>query len=258
MDKQPIHISILGGGNVATHLAKIFLNSSDVVLQQIYNRHLDKIIEFKDATDIIDDLSLLQEADIFIIAISDDAVYNFSKKLSRFKNTLIAHTSGSVDINELQVLRKGVFYPFQTFSKGKKQMDFNHIPILVEANSKNDKKLLTKLAKSISDNIMFANSEQRMGLHIGGVFVANFVNHLYFQGQQLLKSQHLPYELLKPLILEVAQKAVEMSPKEAQTGPAMRNDRAIINKHIDFLKDEQQKEIYKLLTNSILRTYEKE
>jgi len=254
MDK-PIHISILGGGNVATHLARKYSNMPEIVLQQIYNRHLDKILEFKSVTDIIDDLSQLKEADIFIIAINDDAIQNFSKQLTKFNNTLIVHTSGSININDLQVLRKGVFYPFQSFSKDKKQLDFINIPILIEAIFKKDEKLLLKLGKTISNKVLVANSEQRMSLHIGGVFVANFVNHLYFQGQELLKSHKLPYNLLKPLIQEVADKAITMSPKKAQTGPAMRNDQQIIKKHLDFLKDKPQQQIYKLLSDSILNTY---
>ena len=42
-----------------------------------------------------------------------------------------------------------------------------------------------------------------------------------------------------------------MAPLEAQTGPAKRNDEETINSHLAFLTDENQKNIYKILTQSI-------
>ena len=56
---------------------------------------------------------------------------------------------------------------------------------------------------------------------------------------------------MQPLIKETAEKIQSLSPSEAQTGPAIRKDYETIEKHIDFLTNENQKEIYKILTKSI-------
>jgi predicted short-subunit dehydrogenase-like oxidoreductase (DUF2520 family) len=245
-----IKISIIGGGNVAVHLAREFAKHSNLHLQQMYNRHISDLKEFESTTEIIDDLSKLQEADIILIAISDDAIKPLSEKLQNL-NALTVHTAGSVDINVLQVKRKGVFYPFQTFSKQKLEMDFSTIPILIEAQQKTDLDLLKKLAKTITRKVISADSRQRLALHISGVFAANFVNHLYRQAEQILADNNLSFDLIKPLILEVAKKIQTLQPQNAQTGPAVRGDDKIIKKHLNFLSDKNQKEIYRLLSKLI-------
>ena len=249
MDKK-INITILGGGNVAIHLAREIRKHSSLNLLQIYNRSIDKIVEFQEHTQIISNIDLLKKADVFIIAISDDAISDFSKKLSKFSN-LIVHTSGSVHINDLHVKNKGVFYMFQTFSEEKKEMNFRNIPILIETERKEDKELLFVLANILSDTVKYINSEERMALHIGGVFVSNFVNYLYVEADKILKNNNLSFDLLKPLILEVSQKVMKITPVSAQTGPAIRGDERVIQKHLKFIKDKNQIKIYKLLTKLI-------
>jgi len=249
MDKA-INISIIGAGNVATHLARQFVKHPQIHLQQMYNRHIDKLKEFENATEIIDDLRQLKPADIIIISIKDDVVSDISKKLTGL-DSLIVHTSGSVAMDELQVKRKGVFYPFQTFSKQVKEMDFSQISILIEAEKEKDLKLLKRLGDLLSEKVQAIDSRQRLALHIGGVFVSNFVNRLYAEADIILSENDLSFDLLKPLITEVARKVQNLSPEEAQTGPAVRGDRKILEKHLEFIKDAKQKEIYKILSERI-------
>ncbi len=247
---KPISITIIGAGNVATHLAKQFINHPQIHLLQMYNRNIDKLKKFENDTEIIKDIKLLKPADVIIISITDDAIGDFSKKLSGL-DSLIVHTSGSVAMSELLVKRKGVFYPFQTFSKSVTTMNFAPIPILIEAEIAKDLILLKKLGNLLSNNVLEVNSKQRLALHVSGVFAANFVNRLYAEAELILLENNLSFDLLKPLILEVAQKVQNISPLEAQTGPAIRGDRNILEKHLKFLKDEAQKEIYKILTDRI-------
>ncbi len=248
-----ISISIIGAGNVATHLARQFVKLPQIHLQQMYNRHIDKLKEFESTTEIIDDLKQLKQANILVIALKDEAISDFSKKLQYF-DSLIVHTSGSVAMSDLQVKRKGVFYPFQTFSKQVETMDFSQIPLLVEATYAADLQLLKNVAGLLSDNVLEINSKQRLALHIGGVFAANFVNRLYVEASLILQENQLSFDLLKPLILEVAQKVQDIPPIVAQTGPAYRGDYQIIDKHLSFLTDKQQKQIYRLLTERIVKT----
>ncbi len=250
-------ISIFGGGNVATHLAQEILKHPELKLKQMYNRHLTAIQGFGNKTHITDDLTQILPADLFILAITDDAIEDFSEKLAKFDN-LTVHTAGSVPMNVLKTKRKGVFYPFQSFSKNKKQINFQNIPILIEAAQPKDLKFLKKIGEKFSNNVIEADSTQRKALHIAGVFAANFVNHLYLQASKILKNNNLPFDLVKPLILEVAQKVQKIPPKKAQTGPAVRGDIKVVNEHLTFLKDENQNKIYKLLTQSIFKEYKNE
>jgi hypothetical protein len=70
-----------------------------------------------------------------------------------------------------------------------------------------------------------------------------------------MQEQSLSFDLLKPLILETANKINSLSPAEAQTGPAKRNDKKTIEKQLHLLKESPYKDIYQDLTNSILKKY---
>jgi len=241
-----IKIAIIGSGNVAQHLISAFGESEKTEVVQVFSRS-----KFDSGNiPVVHNLDELAEADLYIIAVSDDAIAEISAKLP-FENRLVAHTSGSVSIEKLDSKnRQAVFYPLQTFSKNK-ATDFKVIPICMETKFENDYDLLEKIAKSISEKVYPISSEQRKSIHISAVFVNNFVNHLYKIGNDICNEHQVPFEILQPLIRETSEKIRTLSPNDAQTGPAKRNDVQTINAHLEFLSDENQKNIYKILTQSI-------
>ncbi|WP_445452085.1 Rossmann-like and DUF2520 domain-containing protein [Flavobacterium sp. 25HG05S-40] len=246
-----IRLSIIGSGNVAQHLIQAFSKSTETELVQVFSRQPEVVSHLITSDKIISDLNHLIAVDVTIIAVSDDAIVAVANQIP-FENQLVVHTSGSVPMNALHTKnRKGVFYPLQTFSKTK-EVDFKLIPICIEAENESDLEQLITLAKSISNSVNNVNSEQRKALHIAAVFVSNFTNHLYQIGSDICKENNLSFDILKPLIQETANKILTLSPQEAQTGPAKRQDTQTINAHLHFLTDGHQKEIYKMLTKSII------
>ncbi|QOD61561.1 DUF2520 domain-containing protein [Polaribacter haliotis] len=226
-----ISVVIVGNGNVATHLVNAFSKVDAIKATQINSR----------------DLSNIPKADLTIIAVSDDAIAEVSSKI---ENSFVVHTSGSFSIENLKnTSNKGVFYMLQTFSKDKK-VNFAEIPFCLETENGSDYKLLETVAKSIGKKIYNVNSEQRKALHVAAVFVNNFTNQMYKIGNDICDEHKVPFEILQPLIQETALKIETLSPKKAQTGPAIRNDKKTIKNHLELLHKEQQK-IYKLITKSI-------
>lgn len=249
-----IKISIIGSGNVAQHLITTFQNleksGTEIELVQAFSRKQEALTHLLRPEQIINEFSELQEADLYIISVSDDAIESVASQLP-FKNRLVVHTSGTLPLTALHDdNRKGVFYPLQTFTKGK-AVDFNTIPICLEAENPTDYQVLDKVAKSISDKVYAINSEQRKALHVAAVFVNNFTNHLYSIGNDICQENRIPFDILKPLIQETIDKLTTLSPNEAQTGPAIRNDQKTIAAHEAFLTNENQLTIYKILTQSI-------
>ena len=249
-----IKVSIIGSGNVAQHLIvalqNSIINGANFELVQVFSRQKATLSHLLDFNKITDNWKNLAEADLYIIAVSDDAISTVSGQIP-FKNKLVVHTSGSLLLDALDSNnRKGVFYPLQTFSKGK-SINFTTIPICLESQNATDFQLLQKVANAISEAVFAINSEQRKALHVAAVFVNNFTNHLYKIGNDICLENNVPFEILKPLIQETAEKIMKLSPNEAQTGPAIRNDETTINTHLEFLSDENQKNIYKILTQSI-------
>ncbi|MEP7095723.1 MAG: DUF2520 domain-containing protein, partial [Flavobacterium sp.] len=198
----------------------------------------------------VTDFSDLNEADLYVIAITDDVISKVSEQLP-FQNQLVVHTSGTSSIDILNSKnRRGVFYPLQTFSKNK-AIDFSIIPICLEAENQSDYAILEIIAKSISKAVFPISSEQRKALHVSAVFVNNFTNYLYQIGQEICEEHQVPFEILKPLIQETSEKINTLNPIDAQTGPAKRNDTNTIEAHLAYLTNENQKNIYKILTQSI-------
>lgn len=248
-----IKVVLLGAGNVAIHLAAALKEARNIELIQRFSRSEKNNDFFDVAIPVTDELQKLKEADIYIIAINDDAIERFSEKLSHLKG-LVLHTSGSVPISAIHKnLRKGVLYPVQTFSK-ERLFDFRQIPLAIETSDQNDFDLLKKLAVNLSGQVHQVNSKQREKLHISAVFANNFSNYMYLMAKEICHEHQLPFDILKPLITETAQKIMELDPHDAQTGPARRNDIKVIEKHLSMLEGEQ-KEIYNIVSRAIRKTY---
>lgn len=245
-----IQINIIGSGNVAQHLIKAFSASKIVEIKQVFSRKTEAVHHLVDFDKIVTDYNDLQTADLHIIAVSDNAITEVSDQFP-FNNQLVVHTSGTSPIDVLnEKNRRGVFYPLQTFSKNK-EIDYSVIPFCLEAENTADFKLLETIAKSISTAVYSISSDQRKALHVAAVFASNFTNHLYHLGQEICEENQLPFAILRPLIQETADKINTLDPADAQTGPAIRHDSNTIDAHLAFLQDENKKNIYKILTQSI-------
>ncbi len=249
-----ITVVLLGAGNVAHHLFKAFSAAENVQVKQWYNRSIRVLEPYKTTVAVTDDLSNIVEADIYVIAVSDDAIAELSSALP-FEDRFVVHTSGSANIHDLDKKnRRGVFYPLQTFSKAV-DLDFTQVPLCLETLHKSDYPVLKSLAESVSNTIKRVNSNQRAALHLAAVFVNNFTNQLFRVAHEITESESTEFDLLKPLIMETAKKVQELSPYLAQTGPAKRHDKKTIKRHLKQLENEHHKDIYKLLTASIQKTH---
>ena len=251
-----LKIVILGTGNLAKHLYTAFIKANAVDIVQVVGRNQKELEQFSMHSTLSNDFAFIADADVYLIAVKDDAITEVSQHLLK-KKGIVAHTSGALGLKAIQPDNKGVFYPLQTFTKGK-TIDFSSIPICIEADEKESLETLRTLANSISENVHHIDSEQRKKLHLAAVFVNNFTNYLFSIGEELCLEEGLSFDLLKPLISETADKIQAMSPKEAQTGPARRNDTKSMESHLELLSKKEHIALYKLLSQAIKQAHEKE
>lgn len=249
-------IVLIGAGNVATHLGKI-LQQSGYELLQVYSRTVESAAELASMLSVNYTTSLeeiRQDADLYIVALKDSALQELLPALVKDKEqALFVHTAGSMpmDIWKGYVSHYGVLYPMQTFSK-KREVDFATVPFFVEANDAMGWTTLKELAGKLSPKVYEATSEQRKYLHLAAVFACNFTNHMYALSAHLLDQHSLSFEVMLSLIDETAKKVHELPPVKAQTGPAIRYDENVINKHLDLLSDDPDiKELYEKISKSI-------
>lgn len=254
--KEIKNISFIGSGNVASHLA-IALFRNNFSIKQVFSKsfkNANSLAKKVNAQPIESMSQLSNNADLYIIAVPDDAIENIINQFP-FKDKLVVHTSGSVNLESFskkQFQHFGIFYPLQTFSK-KIAVDFKHIPFCLEANTSANLKVIEKITKQLSDKVYHVNSEQRKLLHLAAVFACNFSNNMYQIAFDICQQNQLNFDILKPLIVETANKIVNQTPLEAQTGPAKRNDVKTIEKHLALLDNQKKyQEIYRLVTENIL------
>ena len=235
-----MRIVLIGRGRLATNLEHALLQAGHDVVS-INSRTLE---------------SLPIEADVFVVAVKDAALTDVLRAATKGReDQLFVHTAGSMPMNLFAGLTAhyGVFYPMQTFSK-ERLVDFNEISVFLETNDAASMERLKMLAATLTTHIYELDSEGRKHLHLAAVFACNFVNHCYALSAEVLKAKGLPFSVMLPLVDETAQKVHELSPKDAQTGPAVRGDQNVMQMQAGMLADiPAVKQIYEALSNDIQR-----
>lgn len=239
---------------MAWFLADSFAKT-DVSISDIFSRNKEQGQLLADAcnANFVNDVACLDDnADITFIALRDDDIALVANQLKT--TSIVAHCSGMLSMDALSAHKdRAVFYPLQTITKNDLP-NASHIPICLEANNTETLRIVESLADKISHHVHFINSEQRQYYHLAAVMVNNFTNHLYVLADDLLTKQNLSFDLLKPLISETARKACISKPLNNQTGPAKRDDRNTIKKHLNLLNQNKElKELYEKITQSIFK-----
>ena len=251
-------VVVLGAGRVATHLVPALVQAGFKVAQ-VWSRTEVSARTLAEPLDIpyTDDLdSIINDADIYIVSVADEALPLVAEKLVALVggHPLYLHTAGSVDISlwrRCGALHFGILYPLQTFSK-ERAVNMHDVSLFIEASDDNALVMIEGVACRVSRKVFRADSKCRARLHIAAVFACNFTNAMYAAAYRLLDEEGIPFDVLLPLIDETASKVHELTPHEAQTGPAVRGDRTVMSSHLKTLEDSPiLREIYSLISNYI-------
>lgn len=246
-----ISVSVVGTGNVAYSLIPAIINTG-YTIDYVAGRNVEALqsISKLNAISYTTDFNNLP-SDIIILAISDNAIAPIAQELKTRPEQLILHTAGSVSLDILKQFHNncGVLYPLQTFSKNR-IVDFKTVPLCIEGATRKSLETIEQLAMRLSESIYTLSSTERLSVHTAAVFVSNFTNVMYTMGAKILEENSIDFNILKPLILETAQKVISLHPTEAQTGPALRRDTKTMELHINQL-DTKTQQLYSILSSLI-------
>lgn len=258
--QSDLRIGIIGNGNLASHLIEMLISSKQKPVA-IYNRKTTKVLKSnKNSISTSSSLkTFASQCDIVFICVSDSGVSSICKKLIPFvNNKLLIHCSGSLPLKEIPKGKhnRAVVYPLMTFTKGDK-IKYNEIPFLIEAEDIEQLTIIRNILSRISSRIYLMNSEQRKKVHLSAVIASNFSNHVIELSQLYLhKNGILSEDLLKPLMKQTIRKAFKLGAHTAQTGPAKRGDKNILQEHLKMLKSEKELAlIYKTISESIIKLH---
>jgi len=240
-------ISLIGFGNVGAHLYRAFCAAGIEVSHVL----LRKTQDLNPETTAVREIDELPEDQLALLCVPDDAIEGL---IHRLGTRPIAYTSGSVVLDQLPTHENlGVFYPLQTFS-AQREISISEVPFFIEARNEAFGLGLFQLARQLSDTVAFADSVRRKDIHLAAVWINNFTNHMVYRAQDFALRNAIDPEIFQPLLRETVFKLAELSAKDAQTGPARRGDLSVIEQHKSALSG-MEKELYSLLSQSILQTY---
>lgn len=259
IESSTIRVALVGSGGVAEAFARNISRSGALHLVAIIARNEERgrAIATMCNTTWHARAEEAMAADIYIIAVSDTAVASVAEALRIPKRAIVVHTAGSIAMSAIPERggRRGIIYPLQTFTAGR-DIELREVTLFLEADNDSTLQEIRRIASHISSKIEYADSERRRVIHLAGVFVNNFTNHLYAVGRDIIATEGLDFDTLKPLIAETAAKALASDdPRMVQTGPARRGDREVVAKHVAMLGAESTKgKIYNDITDSIWET----
>lgn len=251
-----MRIALIGSGRVASCMGPRLKEAGHTVTG-VFSRTLANAEQLAGVlgAPAFDDLNAIPESDACLTMLTDDALIQLAPAIVKGReDTLFIHTAGSVSAQvwkDAGAGRYGVMYAMQTFSKGA-VIDWPQVPVFVEGSSVAEQEIIMSLAHDLSGNVSVLSSKGRKKLHIAAVFASNFSNRMYAISERILATEGVPFSVMLPLVRETARKVESMSPEDAQTGPAVRGDRKVIDEHVQLLKDcPEYAELYRLISIDI-------
>lgn len=255
-------IAIAGSGNVASHLARSIAAADSLRLIAITSRNIEnaeKLVNAIGAKNCVachyTDIAAFRP-DVIIVSVSDRAVESVVEAIGRADyKPLVLHTSGTVNKSKLSPIseRAGILYPFQTFTKGF-PTDMRKVPFFVETSHADDLDIARRIAEAIGGKVFESDEERRRHLHIAGVFTSNFVNVLLGAVEKQLARAGYPTEVVEPLLEQTIAKANAIGSYKAQTGPAVRGDKAVIASQLADV-DPDYADVYRVLSDLIMKIH---
>jgi predicted short-subunit dehydrogenase-like oxidoreductase (DUF2520 family) len=246
-----LNIAMIGTGNVAWHFSKIFTKEGHVIAQ-VFSRSFENAQLFArefNAEALADLSALKKDIDLIVIATNDEAIASISQSIHH--HALVIHTSGTTSIDALSNERTGVVWAIHSMRKGIPS-SYKQTPFVVETKLESDRTILSFAFQAFEKNIYYANSEQRLRIHLAAVVANNFVNHLFTLSEKLVNQSGVSFDILKPMIEAHIEGIHNLSPVYLQTGPAIRNDQTTIKQHLELLHSQPElMNLYRMLTESI-------
>jgi predicted short-subunit dehydrogenase-like oxidoreductase (DUF2520 family) len=250
-------VVIIGSGNVATVLGDTIAAAGHAMLQVVARKEeaaarLGRQWGCDFATEWA---NIDPDAELYIVSLSDAAITEFGERV-RLPGRFVVHTAGALSGKVLRAVsaRCGVLYPLQSLRR--EIHPAPEFPLLIDAEDPADIPVIDAFARSLSRQVQRADDELRLRLHVAAVVINNFSNYLYTLTSDFCRQEGVDFGLLLPLIRETAGRLEAHSPRDVQTGPAVRGDEGTISSHLELLsKYHNLSELYRLFSIQIEAYY---
>ena len=250
-------VVIIGSGNVAEAIGVRSMDAGHRVVQVIGRREeaVARLAQEWNCGYATHWEDIDRGAELYIVALSDRALIELGRQLS-LPGKLVVHTAGAMSVAVLTDVsaRCGVLYPLQSLRAGIRPIP--EFPLLIDALRPDDLPLIEGFARSLAHQVERADDETRLKCHVAAILVNNFTNYLYTLAEDFCRAEGIDFTLLLPLIRETTARLERFSPRDVQTGPAVRGDSGTVERHLEVLaKYSNIRELYRMFTDQIGEFY---
>lgn len=271
-------LNLIGAGKLGKVLGRLFYEHQVLHIQQIFCRHQEHAQHaaafIGDAqAQALSDWSLLRAADIYCLAVPDDAIVAVAERLAQTgliqPDSIIFHCSGSKSSDILQALTVygasvASVHPVKSFANPEKLI-FEFVGTLCSIEG--DAYAITQLStlfERIGARMLPIASNQKMMYHAASVFASNYLVSLIEQAIQTYQhagiSKEVAYELAQPLATATLHNVFELGTKAALTGPIQRGDMQTVQAQLALLQntDAQLAQMYQAFIAPTLKLAKQE
>lgn len=259
-----IRVGFIGAGKVGFSLGK-YLKNNNIPVSGYFSKSEDSSKAasiFTGTKQFLNMEDLINESDAIFITTGDSSISLVWEKIKELsiKNKIICHCSGSLssdifsNISNYGAYGYSIHPLFAISDKYNSYKTLSEAFITIEGHKKHLGNL-TKLFKSLGNNIQVISKQDKTLYHAAAVVSSNLVLGLINNGVNYLTKCGFTEEkamgALYPLISFNINNAKEKGVTDSLTGPVERGDLSTVQAHLSVINVEHI-ELYKLLSKNIL------
>lgn len=267
----PPRLSIIGSGHVARTLGRLWHRRQCVLLIDVLSRaasNAQAACDFIGAGRPLQDYAALEQADIYLIATSDDQIAACCALLAnsgRIRNgTVVFHCSGALPASVLQpALARGALvasvHPIRSFALPEQvAASFGGTWCGMEGDAQ-ALAVLAPLFEAIGAHCIAINPDAKTIYHAAAVFASNYLVTVIDVALQAYGQAGVPREvamkLMEPLVRKTVDQVFEAGTAAALSGPIARGDMATVERQAQALNewDPGHGSVYDCLAQATLR-----
>lgn len=266
MNYENLSIGFIGAGRVGFTLGRYFYGKK-LTLSGYYSKSYSNACQAADFTcsksyETIEELA--KESQMIFITVPDSDIYDVYLQLKQYDLTdkILCHCSGALSaevFDGIELLGAYGYSLHPALAVNDKLDSYREISqafFTVEGSSEK-MVVIEQFFKRLGNPFQIIRAENKCKYHTALVMSSNLVIALYHIALELLGecgfSDFTAQQVITPLFLNNAKSVCDRGCKAALTGPVDRNDVSTVEKHLSVLQDNSVSELYKLLSDELLK-----
>jgi predicted short-subunit dehydrogenase-like oxidoreductase (DUF2520 family) len=236
-------LNIVGAGHVGRVLGRLFAVRGVFAVQDVLTRShasAQAAVDFIGAGHAVDAIAALRQADVWMLAVSDDRIAEVAAQLAAgrdVKGAVVFHCSGAKASMELQPLRAAgalvaSVHPVRSFADPRQVADAFDGTFCGVEGEPGALAVLHPALTAIGARVVAIDARAKTVYHAASVFASNYLTTVLDAALRAYQAAGIPEdvarELARPLATETMANVFRLGPETALSGPIARGDAATV------------------------------